>query len=218
VAGLRGLKGASSTDAYCRTSDTLNLLKALVQQAPGGETTTGVIVIAGSLSQAGSSNSTSGGTCTVTQDQYTSMAGIIAGARANMYVVQGDSAVGRDSGMENLAGVTGAGSVMRVANEGFAPRVLSETSTYWVATLAPDPADKPNQSQRLELKSVKEGVTIRHASGSHDGAHGQRRGGCAGGSQGRRGRLPRTWSSRRHRSRTCSCGLMAWYCAAWATR
>jgi len=161
VAGLRGLKSASSTDAYCRTSDTLNLLKALVQQAPGGDTTTGVSVIAGSLSQAGSSNSTSGGTCTVTQDQYNSLAGIIAGARANVYVVQGDSAAGRDSGMENLAGVTGAGAVMRVANEGFAPRVLAETSTYWVATLAPDPSDKPNQSQRLELKSVKEGVTIR---------------------------------------------------------
>jgi hypothetical protein len=77
-----------------------------------------------------------------------------------MYVVLGDSALGRDPGLDNLAGVTGGGAVMRVANEGFAPRVLADASSYWVATLAPDPSDKPNQSQRVELKTAKEGVTV----------------------------------------------------------
>jgi hypothetical protein len=161
VAGFRGLSGVTTTDALCRTSETLNLLKALIQQAPGGETPTAVIVIARALSTPGTSNSTTGGNCNVATDHYQSLASAMAGARANMYVVQGDSATGRDNGMENLASVSGAGSVMRVANDGFAPRVLGEASTYWVATLAPDPSDKPNQSQRLELKTTKEGVTVR---------------------------------------------------------
>jgi len=161
VAGFRGLRGVTTNDALCRTSETLNLLKALIQQTPGGDTPTAVIVIAGSLSTPGTSSSTTGGNCNVATDHYQSLASAMASARANMYVVQGDSAAGRDNGMENLASVSGAGSVMRVANEGFAPRVLGEASTYWVATVAPDASDKPNQSQRLELKTTKEGVTVR---------------------------------------------------------
>ncbi len=163
VSGLRGIKGVSTTDPICRTVETLNLLKALIQQAPGGETPTAVVVIAGSLSSTGSSSSTTGGRCALVTDDFNSVTSTLSSARANMYVVQGDSAVGRDAGMENLASAGGGStaSVMRVANEGFAPRVLQDSSTYWVATLAPDAADKPGVSQRLELKTTKEGVTIR---------------------------------------------------------
>ncbi|HEX5070860.1 MAG TPA: hypothetical protein VFV78_11660 [Vicinamibacterales bacterium] len=163
VSGLRGIKGVSTTDPICRTTDTLNLLKALIGQAPGGETTTAVVVIAGGLSTPGSSKTTTGGNCNLVTDDFNSVTSTLSAARANLYVVQGDSAVGRDAGMENLASVGGGStaSVLRVANEGFAPRVLQDSSTYWVATLAPDPSDKPGVSQRLELKTTKEGVTIR---------------------------------------------------------
>jgi hypothetical protein len=167
VANLHAQKVASSsTDeataiAYCRTSDTLNLLKGLLQQAPGGDTPTSVVMIAASLSETGSAKSNTGGTCTVNSDQYQSIPAQAAAARANFYVVQGDpSSMGRDPGLENLAGATGAGAVLRVTNEGFAPKVLAESSAYWLATLAPDPSDKPNQSQHLEVKAVKEGVTV----------------------------------------------------------
>jgi len=169
VSKVRGQKAAISNSddatavALCRTSDTLNLVKAMMQQAPGGDTPMNMIMIAGSLQTPGtaSSKASTGTTCNVQADQYNSLAAATAGARVNMYVVQGDAgAMGRDSGLENLAGVTGAGAVMRVAGDGFAARVLSESSAYWVATLAPDPSDKPNQSQRLELKTTKEGVTI----------------------------------------------------------
>jgi len=85
-----------------------------------------------------------------------------AESRVNMYVVQGESATqGRNDGLEALAGVTGAGLVMHVTGEGIAPRILADASMYWVATVAPDPADKPGQAQRLEVKAVKDGVTIR---------------------------------------------------------
>lgn len=168
VANLRGQKQSTSNSddaaavALCRTSDTLNLLKALMQQAPAGDTPMNVITIAASLSTPGtaSSKASTGTTCNVQPDQYSSLPGVTSGARANMYVVQGDPSGGRDSGLDNLAGVTGGGAVMKVIGDGFAPRVLSESSAYWIATLAPDPGDKPNQSQRLELKTTKEGVTI----------------------------------------------------------
>jgi hypothetical protein len=78
-----------------------------------------------------------------------------------MYIVQGDPGVmGRDAGMDSLAGVTGAGQVMRTSGDGFAPRVLADASAYWVATVAPDPTDRPGQAQRLEVKANREGVTV----------------------------------------------------------
>ena len=95
------------------------------------------------------------------QGQYQAIADTAAEVRANFYVVQGDpSTMGRDNGLENLAGVTGAGQVGRVTSDGFAPRALAESSTYWVATLAADPTDRPGQAQRLEVKVARDGVTV----------------------------------------------------------
>lgn len=164
VAALRGSRPASvsTAESLCRTSDTLNLVKALIDPLQANDVPTSVVFVAGSLSSAGSASSTSGGTCAVTQDQYQTLAGVAAAAHANFYVIQGDaSSMGRNEGLETLASVTGGSQVLRVVNEGFAPRVLTDSSNYYVATLAPDPSDRPGQSQRLEVKSVKEGVTIR---------------------------------------------------------
>jgi len=161
VASLRGQRPAtvSTADALCRTRDTLTLLKGLVEQFTGSETPTSVVFIASGLSTPARASGSSG-TCEVLSDNYNSIAASAAAARANMYVVQGDpSTMGRDNGLENLAGVTGAGQVLRVVNEGFAPRVLADSSAYWLASIAPDPGDRPG-SQRLEVRAVREGVTV----------------------------------------------------------
>ena len=161
-AALAKFIGQRGGDAICRTADTLKFIRAILEPHAGVETPMSVIFIAGSLSTAGSSKSQTGGTCTVLQDDYRVLAAAAASARANVYVVQGDPGEsGRDNGLENLAGTTGAGTVMRVVNEGFAPRVLTESSSYWVATLVPDPSDRPGPPQRLEIKVAKEGVAVR---------------------------------------------------------
>ncbi len=147
--------------AFCRTSQTLALVNSLLRRLAGGATPTSVIVIAGNLSLPGKETGGASGTCEVLQATYQSIGDTAGEVLANFYVVQGDSGVmGRDQGLDQLAGATGAGQVMRVSGDGFAPRVLAESSSYWVATLAADPSDRPGQAQRLEVKVARDGVTV----------------------------------------------------------
>ena len=162
LAAVRGQRSPSATsyDALCRTSQTLALLSSMIQPLGANSTPTAVVVVAGSLTVSGRTDGTNG-TCEVVAGDYRRVVDAAAESRANMFIVQGDSgAMGRDNGLEQLAGDSGAGAVMRVTGEGIAPRVLASVSNYWVATLAPDPSDRPGQAQRLEVKAVKEGVTI----------------------------------------------------------
>jgi hypothetical protein len=165
VAGLKGQRPATvnDADAYCRSHNTLVQFKSLLDQMAGAESPTAVIFIAADVSVVGKDSGTNKlQNCEVFPTDYSVLGSAVALARANVYVVQGDTGAAGSSnaGLQSLAGVTGAGSVARIADEGFATRVLSDASAYWVATLAPDPSDRPGQSQRLELKAVKAGVTI----------------------------------------------------------
>jgi hypothetical protein len=166
--GLASIKGqrpvaVSDADALCRTHNTLALLKSMMTALAGNETPVSMVYISQGLSMPGkSTGKDQNQVCEVLANEYSDLTGVAAEARANVYVVQGDtSTMGRDAGLDNLAGATGGGAVGRVAGDGFAARVLSESSTYWVATLAPDAADRPGQAQRLELKANRDGVTIR---------------------------------------------------------
>lgn len=168
VAKLAGQRGSDvgSPEALCRTSNSLNMLKSLLDPLAGNESPTAVVFAAASLSLPGRTSekdSRDSGTarCEVLQDQYRAVGIAAAAGRANFYVVQGDVGVmDRNDGLDNLAGVTGAGQVLRVVNEGFAPRVLADSSAYWVATVAADPSDRPGQAQRLEVRTTRENVTI----------------------------------------------------------
>jgi hypothetical protein len=60
-------------------------------------------------------------------------------------------------------------------------RILAETSAYYVATLEPDPSDRPGQTQKLEVRTTREGVTARARSEVGFGRPGGR--GGAGGPQ-----------------------------------
>jgi len=162
LGAVRGQRPASvsSADSLCRTSQTLSLLTSLLGQVASSPNPTSVVLLAGGLSTPGRADGSSG-TCEVVAGDYRRVADTAAASRVNMFVVQGDSgAQGRSEGLEMLAGDTGAGQVMRVTGEGFASRVLAAASTYWVATLAPDPADRVGQAQVLDIKTAKEGVTL----------------------------------------------------------
>jgi hypothetical protein len=152
----------SGAENLCRTKDSLVMLQSLMEPLAGKGTPTSVLFIAATLSTPGQASSATAGSCEVTKDHYQAIVSATAEARANLYVIQADAASqGRSDGLENLAGVTQAGSVMRVTGDGFAPHVLTEASSYWVATLAADPSDRPGQFQRLEVRPAREGVTIR---------------------------------------------------------
>ena len=162
VAALKGVRSASvsSADSLCRTSQTLGLLRGLIEPLAANPNPTTVVFVASGLSTKGR-DSGSSGTCEVVDEDYKRVADAAAESRANFYVVQGDQSVmGRNDGLEQLASLTNAGAVIRVTGDGIAPRILSESASYWVATVAPDPADRVGQAQRLEI-TPKAGVTVK---------------------------------------------------------
>jgi hypothetical protein len=78
-------------------------------------------------------------------------------------VINSDNAVSqRDEGLETLASVTGAGTVLRMAgNPDLLQRIAAETSAYYKAIVDAEGSDRAGQGQRLELRVAREGVTTR---------------------------------------------------------
>jgi len=151
----------ASNEAICRTSETLLLLRSMIDAIGPGDKPTNVVFFAASLSLPSKTTSSAAQQCEVPTDYYRALSTAVANSRVNMYVVQGDDTIaGRDDGLENLAGVTSAGTVMRTTGAGLA-RVITESSAYYVASVKPEPDDRPGQTQRLELKVSREGVSTR---------------------------------------------------------
>lgn len=163
LAKITGVRPAnvSDSEAACRSRDSLVLLRSLLDSMAGSETPTSVLYVAGSLTVAASVNRnvSSGTSCEVLMEHYQGVGSAAAAARANVYVVQGDDAITmRDSGLDNLAGLVGTPNVLRAMGDGL-NKVLTESAGYYLATVQPDPADRPGQSQRLEVRVGREGVT-----------------------------------------------------------
>ena len=151
----------SDSDRLCRTRDTLLSLRNQLGSLAGAESPTTLIVFSSAMSVPGSQ-----GACEVTTQHYQQLGPAAAAARAHVYVVQQDSTVSqRNEGLENLAGVTSAGAVLRIAGS-TSPlaRVATETAAYYVATVEADSSDRAGQSQRLEVKVNRDGVTTRSRS------------------------------------------------------
>jgi hypothetical protein len=160
---LGGQKAANSSDNdnICRSADTLQQVRSMIEGLPASDKPTTMIFFGSGLSVPKKTSSSATTTCEVTNDHFRVLSSSVAATRVNMFVVQGDeSYTGRDDGLENLAGVTSAGAVLRVTGPGLA-RINAESSAYYVATVKAEADDRPNQTQRLELKVLKEGVTTR---------------------------------------------------------
>ena len=171
VAQFAGIRPATVTDAEnaCRSRDSLVLLRSLMEAQAGSEAPTSVIFIAAGLALPGSTtaNKNSGASvsadlrCEVQTEQYQSIASAVALGRVNLYVAQGDDTIAaRDNGLENLAGVSNAGAVLRAIPGGLT-KILTESAGYYIATLAPDASDRPGQVSKLEVKATREGVTAK---------------------------------------------------------
>jgi len=159
--------GASDSEKACRTRDTLLSLRNQLDALAGSDTPTTVVVFSSQMTvPSGTSASINSGGCDLTTDHFKNLGPAVAAARANVYVVQQDPSVTqRNDGLENLAGVTSAGTVLRLAMPGGPlARIAGETAGYYVATVDPDNSDRPGQSQRLELKVSRDGVVTRSRS------------------------------------------------------
>jgi hypothetical protein len=153
----------SDDEEACRTRDTLAALRNQLLAMSGGETPTMLLFFSSKLTSPTAAQQARAGQCDITAQSYQAIGSAAVAARAQMYVVQQDDTVARRSeGLENLAGTTSGGQVVRLsASTSALARVLSETSAYYVATFDADPSDRGNQAQRLELRVTRAGVTTR---------------------------------------------------------
>lgn len=160
----RAPASATTNDHTCRTRETLDALRGLLNAFAGADTPTTVLVFSGGLvgptratGQAGS------GGCDLTTDHFQGVGRASSIGRAQVYVIHSNEGVTAQSeGLESLAGVTG-GQVLRlnVTGEGAIDRAMRETSAYYLATFDPDPKERDGQDHRMEVRLARQDAQLR---------------------------------------------------------
>jgi VWFA-related protein len=174
-------RSESPDEASCRTQNTVHALTGLLRDLAGGDGPTTVLFFSTGLvglspmtlqtpGQAGQTQPVIG-RCVILPDLFQHLGVAAEIARANFYIIPPEtSAISPRSveGIEHLAGVTGGTRLgMATGAESALARVTRETSGYWVATFAPDAADRNGQSHRVEVRVARPGVTVRTRPGLH---------------------------------------------------
>jgi len=155
----------STDDRACRARDTLLAMQAMLNGLGAVSSPTTVLLISAAMPGPNSRAGNIGDQirCELTTTDFQRVGTAAEGAHAQFFVVQPDtSSTTVQEGLENLAGVTG-GQVVRLSS-GTNPlgRIASETSAYYVATIAADAADRNAQApKRLEVRVAGDGVTVR---------------------------------------------------------
>jgi hypothetical protein len=163
---LNGRAPVTSTtaDHTCRTRDTLEALRNLLNSFAGAETPTTVLVFSGGLiGTARSASATGSGGCDLTTDHFAGVGRASSLARAQVYVIHSDETVtGQSDGLESLAGVTG-GQVLRLAvsGESAIERAVRETSAYYLASFDPEPKERDGNDHRMEVRLARQDAQLR---------------------------------------------------------
>lgn len=179
--GGKAPRTETSTDFACRSGRALDALAALIGQMGAGESAVSVLYVASSLSgpteDRGSARNIGSGMCQILPHRFEQVATAAAQARATFLVLQpedqmiapgtvgaadlsGSRIADLGAGLEHLAGVTG-GDLLRLQGPSSATveRMLRESTTYYLATLDVEPADRG--VARIDVKTSRPGVTIR---------------------------------------------------------
>jgi hypothetical protein len=180
IDGFRGYSGTESRQDYqCRTLESLRRLESAIASA-SGETPTTVAFFSAALMQpsdeaakmltkeyADGRDIPSDLCHPPTPRNFDAVSTALARSRAQVYVAHVAEGTTRSQseaafGVESLAGVLGV-QTLRLTGDGeaVAGRILGETTAYYMATVAGEPADKNTAPQRLEIRVEREGVQVR---------------------------------------------------------
>ena len=172
--GLTGKAGASESDqdSRCRTKRVLAAVGTIVSLSGAAPTTIVVFssglatpvvkkVTPGARGDAGTSD-----LCPVEPDDFTNLAKMVSTANVDLYLFQvvdgiaGSSVL--DAGYESLAGATDAQYIkLPTSPQTAVSRLLRETSSYYIATFAPEPGERNGQPERVDLKTTRDRVRLR---------------------------------------------------------
>ncbi len=160
----RAPASATAADNACRTRDTLEALRNIMNSLAGSDSPTTIMVFSGGLvGTARQASQTGSGGCDLTTEHFSSLGRASGVARAQVYVIHAEETVtGQSDGLESLAGVTG-GSVLRLAvsGESAVDRAARETSSYYVASFEPEAKERDGQDHRMELRLARQDVSLR---------------------------------------------------------
>jgi hypothetical protein len=169
----------------CRTRDLLLSLDGLLSSLAGGEGPTTLLVFSASMygPRRDAPARLPPGMCEISVRDFDNVAYKAARARAHFFVIQADdqpmlaraitpasgSGGGADTsehplaGLEHLTGITGGRKMVLLTSAGdtvLLP-ILQETSAYYSATIEINPSEFDDLDHRLEIRTAREGVTLR---------------------------------------------------------
>ncbi len=165
----RGKPSLTAAERRCHARDTLTALGGvLTGAATAGGLTPVIFFTTGMVGPATGGAATMNGPddCVVQPGDFQRITGAADAARAQLYLVRAEQNQDRtmSEGLENLAGVTGGEMLYltgQSADSGAFARIARETAGYYVATFAAEANERTGQSLRAELRSTRDGVTVR---------------------------------------------------------
>jgi hypothetical protein len=166
----------------CRTRRVLESLVGLLSTVGGADGPVTILFFSAALAgpRRDAPVTMAPGMCELTKEHFEAVGVAATRARANFYVIQPEEVIhmggpmteniagagftGSDNplvGLENLAGVTGGERIHLATTPMALRRVLSETSSYYVASLEPLATDKAGTRHTLEVRTARDRVAIR---------------------------------------------------------
>ena len=183
VSGL-GSQRATDSEKSCRTRDTLNALRGLLEGLASVDMPKTIVFVSGGIltPRRDAPLAAPPGPCEIRAVNFEEVGRAAFETRANFYVIKVDDLVidsaadafadptasrfrssdDELAGMESLAGVT-SGTLLRITpsdNAAF-ERVGRETSGYYLVAFEPEPGERNGLSHRLEVSIARPEVTVR---------------------------------------------------------
>ena len=166
AAAGRSLRSETSSEFACRSRETLEAVRGLLEGMTGGVGPTSVVMVSSTLAGAvrDAPMTQFPGQCEIRSLLYQDIATAAAAARARIYVVEPEDAPAAGAaraGLEHLAGA-GNGEVITLASTGTTglAKISDETVSFYLATFDAMPSDRRGVPQRVELRSTRSAVSI----------------------------------------------------------
>lgn len=170
----RGLRTEVESDTACRTKSTLDALRQLFSMILP-ERLTVVVFFSGGLTPPTAIQSIARGTgavatCEVRTDDYSEVVNSIQAAPVDFFAafVPEDFSSGAPpsanlvTGLEHVAGAGGNGMIRLTGSDRSSlSRMVEHSSAFYTVAFDPDPADRTNTAQRLEIRVSRNGATAR---------------------------------------------------------
>lgn len=167
AAKLQGRQKSTMTasERRCHTRDVIVALNGILTAAPPSGGLTPVLFFTTSLVGPSTGGAAIGDAdeCFLQPSEFQKVGAGADAINAQFYLVRPEqtSSSTAAEGIQNVLGVTGGTMVFLGGNDDAMTRIARETSSYYVATFQADGNERNGMSARVDLKTTRDGVTVR---------------------------------------------------------